>query len=116
MRVNDLKFAGQRHTATYIASGIVEIGDAVLITADGTVARGAGLPAGIVTAVEDDDRATVLLYGEVTTAKTAAKLNVGYGQFVANTDGELAAPGSGNPGRPAIVHAAGDDEAAVTFL
>lgn len=110
-----MKFAGQRHHITYAATGTVEVGDAVVITADGTIARGAGIPAGIVTRVEDDGHATVLLYGEIITARTAAKLSVGYGQFVANTSGQLAAAGE-NAGRPAIVHAAGDDEAAVTFL
>lgn len=110
-----MKFAGQTHTATYATTGTVEVGDAVILSAAGTVARGAGIPIGTVTAVEADGHATVLLYGEIVTAKTAAKLTVGYGQFVADTSGQLAAAGE-NPGRPAIVHAAGDDEAAVTLL
>ncbi|MFA7459727.1 MAG: hypothetical protein WCY60_01820 [Trueperaceae bacterium] len=115
MRVNDLKFAGQRHTATYITTGTVEIGDAVVMTAGGTVARGAGIPVGIITAVEADNRATVLLYGEVITANAAAQLTPGYAQVTANASGQLVAAGE-NPGRPAIIHAASATEAAVTLL
>lgn len=115
MRVNSLKFAGQRHHLTYATTGTVEVGDAVVLTADGTVARGAGIPVGIVTLVEADGHATVLSYGEVITAKTAAKLTTGYVQVLADASGQLAAAGE-NAGRPAIVHAAGDDEAAVTLL
>lgn len=110
-----MKFAGQRHHLTYATTGTVEVGDAVVITADGTVARGAGIPAGVVTTIENDGHATVLSYGEVVTAKTAAKLAVGVTQVVADAQGRLAAAGA-NAGRTAIVHAAEADQAAVTLL
>ena len=110
-----MKFAGQRHTLTYAHTGTVEIGDAVVITAAGTVARGAGIPAGIVTQVEDDGHVTVLSFGEVITARTAAELSPGVTQVVADAQGRLAAAGE-NAGRTAIVHAASATEAAVTLL
>lgn len=115
MRVNEMKFSGQRHTITYEHTGEVEIGDAVVITTGGTVARGAGAPVGIVTAVEDDGHVTVLLYGEVVTAKTPSALSVGYQLVRSDAQGRLVAAGE-DPGRPAIVHTATTNEAAVTLL
>lgn len=110
-----LKFAGQRHNVTFATTGTIEVGDAVVLSAAGTVSRGAGAPVGIVETVEADGHAGVLVYGEIIETKVASALTPGYTTLACNANGELIDAGE-DPGRPAIVFGSDAEHAAVTLL
>lgn len=117
MKIGNVEYGGQRqHQITYtVAAGAVE-GDAVTLTAAGTVGRGAdgGAYLGKLIKIEPDGKGTVICTGIINQAAVAGE-TFGYKGLVVDGAGKVKA-GAANAGRQALVIGVVDDMAIIDLL